>query len=80
MSPIEELEFHIRNYEVKFPDEQSPITYLIGRTAEDLLAAFKLAKGKRLTREHFAIGKRRAKKLEKLGMLESMNSDFSFSI
>ena len=37
MSPIEELEFHIRNYEAKFPDEQSPITYLIGRTAEIFL-------------------------------------------
>jgi hypothetical protein len=65
MTVQEELEFRVRHYEAKFPDEASPIHYLVGRTAEQLLEAFKLAKGKRLTSEHFALKKRQQKKLEK---------------
>ncbi len=61
MSPTQELEFHVRNYEVKYPSEPSPIQLLIGRTAEELLAAFKLAKGKRIQSHHFVIKKRQQK-------------------
>lgn len=71
MTPTELLEFHVRNYEYKYPNEKSPLLYLIGRTAEDLLDAFKLAKGKKLMAEHFQIGKRRLKKLEKQFALET---------
>lgn len=66
MSPHEELEFRVRHYEAKYPQEPSPMTYLVGRTAEQLLEAFKLAKGKKLQPEHFALKKRQQKKLEKL--------------
>jgi hypothetical protein len=65
MSPHEELEFRVRHYEAKFPDAPSPMLYLVGRTAEQVLEAFKLAKGKRLQPEHFALKKRQQKKLEK---------------
>jgi hypothetical protein len=61
MTATEELEFHVRNYEAKYPDENSPMHYLVGRTAEELLAAFKLAKGKRLQSVHFVIKKRKKK-------------------
>jgi hypothetical protein len=61
MTATEELEFHIRNYEAKYPEEGSPMGYLIGRTAEELLAAFKLAKGKKLASVHFVIKKRKKK-------------------
>ncbi len=66
MSPTQELEFHIRNYEAKYPNEVSPITLLIGRSAEELLAAFKLAKGKKLEPHHFVIKKRKKKQLEEM--------------
>jgi hypothetical protein len=65
MTVQEELEFRVRHYEAKFPDAPSPMLYLVGRTAEQLLEAFKLAKGKRLTTEHFALKKRQQKRLEK---------------
>jgi hypothetical protein len=61
MSPTQELEFYIRNYEAKYPNEVSPLTLLIGRTAEELLAAFKLAKGKKLEACHFVVKKRKKK-------------------
>jgi len=61
MTATEELEFHVRNYEAKYPDESSPMHYLVGRTAEELLAAFKLAKGKRLASVHFVVKKRKKK-------------------
>ncbi len=70
MSPTLELEFHIRNYEAKYPNEPSPLEFLIGRTAEQLLAAFKLAKGKKLESCHFVITKRQKKKMERMLMLE----------
>ncbi len=70
MSPTQELEFHIRNYEAKYPNEKSPLDLLIGRTAEQLLAAFKLAKGKKLESYHFVVTKRQQKKLDKLQLLE----------
>ena len=65
MTPHEELEFRVRHYEAKYPDAPSPMLYLVGRTAEQVLEAFKLAKGKRLETEHFALKKRQQKKLEK---------------
>lgn len=66
MSPTQELEFHIRNYEAKYPNEVSPLTLLIGRTAEELLAAFKLAKGKKLEPHHFVVKKRKKKHVEEM--------------
>jgi hypothetical protein len=74
MSPTQELEFHIRNYEAKYPNEKSPLELLIGRSAEELLAAFKLAKGKKLESHHFVITKRQQKKLAKLQMLEESSN------
>jgi hypothetical protein len=71
MTPTELLEFQIKNYEAKYPSEPSPLTYLIGRTAEEVLDAFKLAKGKKLTSNHFILGKRKQKKLEKQFALET---------
>ena len=65
MSTHEELEFRIRHYEAKYPNDPSPMIYLVGRPAEQLLQAFKLAKGKRLQAEHFALKKRQQNKLEK---------------
>lgn len=76
MSPTQELEFHIRNYEFKYPNEESPLKLLIGRSAEELLAAFKLAKGKKLESHHFVITKRQQKKIAKQQLLEELiNSD-----
>jgi hypothetical protein len=72
MSPQEHLEFLISHHEQKFPDAPSPIIYLVEKTAEELIDAFKCAKGKMLTREHFKISKRKMKKLAKLEAQEAL--------
>ncbi len=71
MSPQEHLEFLISHYEAKFPNLDSPMDWLTTKTAEELIDAFKLAKKQPLTREHFIMGKRKIKKLMKMGMLEA---------
>ena len=70
MSPQEHLEFLISHYEVKYPHLESPIVWLTTKTAEELIDAFKVAKKQPLTKEHFLMGKRKIKKLMKMGMLE----------
>ena len=71
MSPTEHLEFLIQHYEQKYPNNPSPFDYLVTKTAEELIDAFKCAKGQPLTTEHFKMGKRKIKKLIKMGMLEA---------
>ncbi len=70
MSPQEHLEFLISHYEVKFPQLESPMNWLQLKTAEELIDAFKLAKKQPITKDHFIMGKRKVKKLIKMGMLE----------
>lgn len=70
MSPHEHLQFLISHHEQKYPNAPSPVIYLIDKTAEELIDAFKCAKGKMLTNEHFKISKRKMKKLAKLEALE----------
>ncbi len=71
MSPQEHLEFLISHYEAKYPHLESPMIWLTTKTAEELIDAFKLAKKQPITREHFVMGKRKIKKLMKMGMLEA---------
>jgi hypothetical protein len=71
MSPQEHLQFLIGHHEEKYPEASSPIIYLIDKTAEELIDAFKCAKGRMLTEEHFKISKRKMKKLAKLEALEA---------
>ncbi len=71
MSPSEKLQFLISHYEQKYPYLDSPFEFLLTKTAEELIDAFKCAKGQPLTKEHFKMGKRKIKKLMKMGMLEA---------
>ncbi len=71
MSPQEHLEFLISHHEQKYPDAPSPIIFLVEKTAEELIEAFKCAKGKLLTKEHFKISKRKMKKLAKIEAQEA---------
>ena len=71
MSPQEHLEFLISHYEVKYPNLDSPMKWLMTKSAEELIDAFKLAKKQPLTKDHFVMGKRKIKKLMKMGMLEA---------
>ncbi len=71
MSPQEHLEFLISHHEEKYPNDPSPIIFLVEKTAEELIDAFKCAKGKKLTKDHFKISKRKMKKLAKLEAMEA---------